>query len=134
MAGLELDTAEQWVYQILTANPTIAAAGVYNALADSSADRYVVFQFQGGTRLKVIGNVDVWSDLVYLVKVVDKSTSYSTSTALRAAITTTLDGAGGTTPDGTVFACIRENPIRYTEVSNGVQYKHAGDTWRLFVR
>lgn len=134
MAGLELDTAEQWLYQTLNANATIAAAGVYNAVAGGSTDRYVVFQFQGGSRYKVVGNIDVWSDLVYLVKVVDKSTSYTTSKSLREAITTALDGARGTTPDGTVFGCSRETPIRYTEISNGVQYKHAGDLYRIYAR
>ena len=134
MAGLELDTAEQWLYQTLTANATIAAAGVYNAVAGGTTTRYVVFQFQGGSRYKVIGNVDVWSDLVYLIKVVDKSTTYNTSKPLRAAITSALDGASGTTVDGVVFACIREAPIRYVEVSNGVEYRHSGDLWRIYAR
>ncbi len=131
---LAIDATEQWLYATLMANPTIAAAGVHNTIVSGNNLRAVVFQFQGGTRQRGVGNATVWDDLVYLVKTIEQAGSYTTCAAIRQAIVTTLEGARGVMVNGTVFACVSEAHVRYTEVDDGVQYRHAGQTWRIYSR
>lgn len=128
------DVADRWLYATLTAVPLIAAAGVHNTIASQPTSRYVVFQQQSGTRRRGVGNATLWHDLIYLVKVVEQATSYSGSAALREAIHDTLQGKQMTTPDGTIVACVSETEVRYVEVENGIQYRHAGETWRMYVQ
>jgi hypothetical protein len=137
--SLEPDIAETFLYSTLRALPALAGIGIHNTIvtptiANPGGDRVVIFQFQGGNRRTGIGNVDQWSDLVYLVKVIDKTTSYTTSKPIRAAIGAALESARATTADGTVIACMSDTPIRYVEIHNGVQYRHVGTTWRLYVQ
>ena len=45
-----------------------------------------------------------------------------------------LHGVRGSIPGLSVLSCVREAPVAYAEIENGIQYRHLGGLYRLQVR
>lgn len=135
----ETFTAARWLYAKLAGDAALAAAlggadRVWQELADQgSAMPYVVFQYQGGSDVAGVGTARIMANLLYLVRVVGGG-AHSELEAAADRIDAVLHGASGPVGDGIVFACVREQPISYTETSDGKVYRHVGGLYRLFTQ
>ena len=133
----ELSAIDKWLYTTLSTDATLAAivsTRVYDTLAVETATfPYVVFSFQGGSDVRTNGADRIMVSGLYQVKVVGKGGAFSSLTAAASRIDVLLNAKYGTNTDGEVWA-VRTQPIKYLEVSEGVQYRHLGGLYRVWAQ
>jgi hypothetical protein len=128
-------TAETWFVSVLGGD----AAGVGERIFDGAAPRgtafpLIVFQWHGGHDVRGVGPARIMTSGVYLVRAIGQVTSYATLKPIAEAIDQLLQGASGTTVDGTVIGCVREQPYKKLEVIDDQEYRHLGGFYRLWVQ
>lgn len=127
--------AEQWLFQTLGANATLAALGIYSEVIPEKASLpAVVFKFQSGSDYKVVGAIRVWADMVYLVEVTGEVAGYAALQAYADLIDSLLHDKSGSVADGVILECEREAPHAMTEIEDGRQFRHLGGFFRLKVQ
>lgn len=132
----EITTVDAWLYATLSADATLTGlvgTRIYLDQAPEGASfPFVVFQLQAAERdLVVIGGGRVWSSGLWLVRGVDKATSFTTLKSIEARIDALLHAKSGSVTGGTVYECVREEPFRLTEVVDRVRYLHLGGIYRI---
>lgn len=141
--GLELEVADRWLFDVLTADPDLAALitdpgddgpRVFSEVAPASAAYpFVVFAHQASTDVAGVGPYRIGTEATYVVKAVGEGQSYAPLRPVAARIDALLQGAGGAVIDGEVWAAQRTAPVRYPEITpNGDQYRHLGGLYRLW--
>jgi hypothetical protein len=136
--GLEADAVEEWIYATLKGDSTLmallASAEVWNGGTAPQGTPYpfLTIQHMSGIDLVEVASNRIWTNLVYLIKVVGESADYQTLRAAVARIDTLLHRASGTAADGTVWACVREQTIRMPEILDGKQYRNDGFMFRIY--
>lgn len=132
----EIVRAQEWLRATLNTAPAVSGGRIFPDVAPQGAEPpYTVFQYQGGGDLMESGAARVWSSLLFLVRVIDKTNTIGA--ALRTAadeIDARLHDKSGTTADGRVVSCVRTEPFQLAEVDQGVQYRHLGGIYRLYVQ
>lgn len=135
-AGLEPDACDEWIWTTLasdaTLTPLIHGVWLGGTAPQGTAFPFVTFQMMAANDLMVVDAIRVWTNLVYLVKVVGESADFQTLRAVVARIDALLHRGSGTAADGTVWACVREQAIRMPEVVSGRQFRHDGALYRLY--
>jgi hypothetical protein len=132
----ETDVVAAWLMSVLGGDAALQAAapgGVWEDVApETAAYPFVVFSAQSQSDVKGLGRIRLWTSCSYQVKGVDAGQSYARLAPIADRIDELLDGQRGTTDDGTVLSCQRDEPVRYTEIdpTTGV-YKHLGGLYRI---
>lgn len=133
----EIAVALEWLYSLLSGDATLAGipiGGVYRAIApDDAVAPYIILQWMGGHDVLGSGGARIMSDLVFQVYAIAPSDQYDLVRAAAYRIDQLLDKASGTTSDGTVLACRRQQPIPLDEVVNGVVWSRLGGLYRTWV-
>jgi hypothetical protein len=134
-AGLEAATAEEHIYGLLHGDATLM--GLVGDIWDTQAPQgatfpFVVYQFMTGNDLMEVASIRIWSNMLFLIKVVGQTGNYSDLNAAVARIDTLLHRTSGAVADGTVWACIRQQVFRLPEMVSGKQYRSAGAIWRIY--
>lgn len=128
----------KWIYATLSADATLTglvSTRIYDGLApQGGALPYVVYNHMGGADLLGIGAIRVFANGLYQVKAVCKGNSYAPAKAIADQVDELLHGASGATTDGVVLACVREQPLALIEQQDGIEYRHVGGIYRLFVQ
>jgi hypothetical protein len=131
----ESTVTDAWLYTTLTEDGTLAALvgdRVYADLAPGDAAHpLVVFALQSSVDLLAVGAVRVWAEQVYQVQAIGEGSAYAALAAVADQVDTLLHRASGTVTAGTVWSCVREGELRYTETDRGVTYHHLGALWRI---
>jgi len=129
----ETTRAESWLYQALAAGvPSLQA---YSVVApEGAAQPFIVFQQQATSDLMVVGAARVWASMLYLVKVVGQTTSFTALQPAADLVDAALHAAAGQVGGGTILACTRERAFSLVEESNGLQWRHLGGVFRLLVQ
>jgi hypothetical protein len=134
-AGAESAAADDFLYGLLTADGTLTGlvgGRVFNTEAPQPAQYpLVVFQFMSGIDMAAVGAFRIWTNMMYLVKVVGQTMVYSDLGAAVARIDQLLHRTSGTVADGTVWTCTREQVIRVPESISGKPFRHAGGLYRV---
>lgn len=134
-AGLEVDTAEEFIYGALRGDATLLGlvTDIYNGQApQGAAYPFAIFQALSGTDLMVVDSIRVWTGLQFMVKIIGKTSDYGDLKSAGARVDAVLHHAGGTVADGTVWSCVREQTIRMMEAGPGSeQYRHVGGIFRI---
>lgn len=132
---IEIARALEWINDTLLADATLTglvSTRVHDGLApQGSAYPFVVFNHQGGYDALGVGSARVLNSGLYQIKAVTESDSYASAIAIADRIDEVLHSAAGSKDGAYVAACVREQPIMIIEVSNGIQYRHAGGLYRL---
>jgi hypothetical protein len=139
--SIETLVAEQFIVSKLKSDSVLVGAlaqglnGIWTDAADVSA-QYPLVQvvFYSGSDLRHLGNEFVWSDLVYIIRGCCQGASFLPLKTIAQRITSNLDGANGTTSDGTVFGCVRQAPFRMSESDGERQFRYLGGTFRIFAK
>jgi hypothetical protein len=137
-AGLEATVAEEFLFSTLTGDATLMAmlpSGA-NGVANTDSARgaqypLIVFQFMSGIDAAAVGALRIWTDMLYMVKVIAQGADYSVMDAALARIDALLHRASGTVTDGTVCTCTREQVIRLPDSVAGDPYRQAGAIYRI---
>lgn len=132
-------TADKWLYGKLTGDGTLIGligSRVYADIAkDGAAFPLVVMQQMSARPLMNVGAAVIWFDEVWLVKGIDKSKSYAALGTIMNRVRAVLHAASGTVASsGTVVGCVEEAVIRYSELLEGVQYRHLGMEFRVYTQ
>lgn len=132
----EVTTVDTWIYGTLSVDAGLLAlvsTRIYLDVAPEGASfPFVVFQLQTPERdLVTLGARRVWSTGMWLVRGVDKATSFTTLKSIEARIDALLHGVSGSVTGGTVYESVREMPFRLTEVVDRVRYLHLGGIYRI---
>ena len=138
---IETAVAEQWLYERLTGDSTLMGylgndpARVVGYLApEGTPEPFVVFQHQASSDVMVVNGERIWSDLVYLVKTIDKGESFAQAWDIAGRIDDVLHEAAGISSSGEVLACVRERLISYVEHDGKEMFRHAGGVYRMYVK
>jgi hypothetical protein len=117
---------------LLAAPATGYAKAIYHQQAPSNAPHpFVIFQKQAGNPTETFGDPSALETDVWLVKAIDKNTSADPAEAIQARVIALLNDATLSISGHDLKYLRRESDVEYPEVSDGVQYKHAGALFRL---
>lgn len=120
---------------LTTALAGIAPGGVHSDVAPPTVDDpYISFSLQDADDLMVVGGARVWTDALYLVKVVAQGDSYVGLNPYNDLLDAALHNKSVPVTGGQICWCRRERPVRYSETTDGVTYKHLGGLYRIQVR
>jgi hypothetical protein len=142
----ELVWAEEWIYSKLASYLTSAGltwkrAGSSTAeprlFSDWAPDEapypFVIMQVQSPGEDVLTATADhVWSQPLFLVKVVGQTASYGSLKATYAGIHARLQKASGTTAEGHILSCYRVGPFRLPDPDR--EHKHLGGFYRIAVQ
>jgi hypothetical protein len=135
-AGLEAVAGEEFLYSTLTGDATLMTqltGGVWNTQADEgTAYPLLVFQFMSGIDFAAVGAERIWTNMLYLVKVIAEGAAFDAMNAAAARVDQLLHRASGSASDGTVWSCTREQIIRLPDSVAGSQFRQAGGIYRLY--
>lgn len=135
---IETLRVDQWLYERLSGDTTLSnlvGGRIYAYLAPQDATLpFVLYSHQAGHDVRGVGPARIMTSLVYQVKAVGQGGSFGPLKAIADRLDTLLQGASGSVVDGTVLMCVREQPIEYVEIEDGVQYRHLGGLWRIIAQ
>jgi hypothetical protein len=133
-------TADKWLYAKLSGDGTlIGLVGdrIYTEIAKEGAafPLIVMQQLPGSGPLMGVGTAVIWFDELWMVKGIDKSKSYSALGTIIDRVRLVLHGASGTVSgSGTVVGCVEAAVVRYSELLDGMQYRHLGMEFRVWTQ
>jgi len=135
---IEIARVLEWIYDTLSADSTLTglvSTRIYDGLApQGAAFPFVVFNHQGGSDLRGVGSERVFNNSLYQVKAVTKGGSFSSGATIADRIDALLQAASGTTSDGVILGCVREQAIMLIEQQSGVEYRHVGGIYRIYAQ
>jgi hypothetical protein len=128
--------ARSWLYQTLANDATLTpliGKRIYNGRAEQGAAfPYVVLQLLSpGNDLIVVGAARIWSDMLWLVKAVNKGTSTAALEPIADRIDALLHAKSGTVVGGVIHVAVRERPHELPERTDGVDYVNLGGEYRV---
>lgn len=139
MSAVEITVAERWIYSVLAADGALTAAapgGIHSELAPAgTAYPFVVFQWMGADDVYGTGATRIMVRPLYLVKAVGTGTSkIALETAARRVDALLHQKSNITLATGEVLASHREAPFSLATLENGIQYRHLGGLYRLYIQ
>lgn len=133
------DIIDPWLYSVLHGDSVLNAAvggRFINTLSSSKvATPYITWTAASTRSVRGIGGILIDTDSLYDIKAVTNEPGFTQASALaariRALIETINSSVTVATPFPASLTCFWENEIRYPEVTEGVQYRHLGATYRI---
>ncbi len=126
-----------WLYGKLSGDETLAGlvgSRIYEDVAPpKAAYPLIVYHVQDGHDVNGVAGARILTQEVYVVKAVHRDTSYSSLKAIAKRIDELIHTASGQTTDGDLVACIREQPLKFLAIEDGVEYRHLGGIYRLWI-
>lgn len=117
---------------LLAVPPAGYSKSLYHQQApDNAAFPFVVVSKQSGRPTEAFSAPSAFENDVWLIKAIDRSPSADTAEAVAARIQALLNDATLSISGGTLLYLRRQSDVEYPEVTDGVQYKHAGALYRL---
>jgi hypothetical protein len=103
----------------------------YQEAPEGAAFPFVILSKQSGVPTEALTDPSALETDVWLVKAVDRGSTADTVEAIQARAQALLNDAVLSISGATHLYLRRESDVDYSEVSNGVQYRHAGSLYRL---
>lgn len=131
------DIIDPWLYSVFSGDSTltsIVGSRLVNTLSPSKvATPYIAWTAASGRSVRGIGGVLLDTDNLYDIKAVTSEPGFTQASAIAARIRKLIDvkNVTITTPFPASLTCFWETEIRYPEVTESVQYRHLGATYRL---
>jgi hypothetical protein len=102
----------------------------YQVAPEGATTPFVILSKQSGTPTESFGDPSALENDIWLIKAVD-SGSVDNAEAVQARIATLLNDATLSISGATLLYLRRQSDVDYSEVANGVVYRHAGSLYRL---
>lgn len=98
----------------------------------SSASRpFLIHSVDNPSDLRVVGAVRVWSNVMLLIKAVDRPANYAALAAIMAQADSLFDNPAAMSFEGSyINSCLRESTFDYID---DTQYQHVGANYRVEV-
>lgn len=141
MADVEIETmgVGEWIYTTLAADGTIRAAlgtadpRIYEDIApQGTVPPYIIYSYESGADELTV-NARGAAVMTYAVRAVVRSPYFTDAAPLARRINALLDHAAGsaTLYPVIVNACVRIEPFRLAERTEGIDYRHLGGRFRI---
>lgn len=112
--------------------PTGYSKSIFHDIAPTNADHpYVILSKQSGVPTETHGDPSAMENDIWLIKAVDDSDTADPAEAIAARLNVLLNDGTLSISGGTLLYLRRQSDVEYSEVTDGVQYKHAGALYRL---
>lgn len=132
----EIILVYEWLYTILSANSTITSTvstRIYDGVAPQGTSfPYIVFNWQGGVDKSAVGSLRVFTNGLFQVKVITNEETYTTISPVADKIDQLLHRAKGVVSSNNIESS-REFPLAIIEKKDGLQYRHMGGIYRIFI-
>lgn len=137
---------DAWIRSTLTGDATLMAMGspalsvgsrVYHedGLPQSATFPLITYKHYGGPgELRVVGTYRIWTEMVYLIKLIrDPTTPVATAESILSRVDALLDAVSATNTGGVIHWCLFDNPTPpYRDVTPGGQvYLHHPVLYRI---
>lgn len=136
--AVELLAADDWIHDVLTADPDLAGlvdGRVYVDLIRGALPAIVFSVDSPGVDTIGVGGVRIMARPTYTVKVVGQGGSFVPLRPIADRIDVLMHGNhDAAATGGIVFSGVRETPLHYTTLEEGITYRHLGGTYRLHVQ
>ena len=135
--SISITRGEKTLYQALSSNSKVTSTvgtKIKRNSAKGAAPPYVIWQFQGGRGLKIVGGIRLWDDLDFIVKAVCEGESLAPIETTAEGIQEALEDKQFTI-DGRLVSTFVSDPITYEETDPDnpkAKYQHLG--WRVLIR
>jgi hypothetical protein len=117
---------------LLGAPPAGYSKSIYYQLAPEGAPApFVILNRQSGTPTEAFGDPSGYESDVWLIKAVDKNGSADTAESIQARIATLLNDAALSISGATLMYLRRQSDVDYSELTDGVTYRHSGSLYRV---
>jgi len=134
---IETTRVDAWLHTTLSASSPLVAlvsTRIYGYVApQGTTGNMVVYNWQGGSDLNTVGSYRALVNGLWQVKAITQSNSFAAAKAIMDIVDDTLHRASGSVSDALILACVRQAPVQYVEVTNGIQYRHLGGIYRIQV-
>lgn len=147
MQGIEPEIVDEYIYTKLIEDTDLMSAlggqaGVVNGLDQVYSDTvppdvvypYLIYQMQSNSDSMTTDSTRVLWIATYLVKGVDRAESYTGLKTIASRIDVRLHKASGVVADGMVLHSARVGVIRYPEITDAVNYRHRGGSYRFWTQ
>lgn len=105
---------------------------IYDGEAPAGANYpLIILNLQSDVPTEAMQDPNALENHVWLIKGVDRSTSADTAEAIAARIKTLLNDAALSISGGTHLYLRKQAGVQYSEVTDGVSFKHRGALYRL---
>jgi len=133
--ALTIPAARKFLYGLLAADPTIAAAVGTRIFPErvpaGQAYPAIVYSLLAAVPVIWMGPRPVYTHLECQILATDEGESLATVTPIANAVDQAMRGAHGTNSAGEVFATQQTSEIHYVDDSGGVAYQRLGAQYRL---
>jgi hypothetical protein len=136
----ELGIIDQWLYETLTGDVTVAAAvgsRVYADVAPAGATYpCVVFSSMAPLDINGAGATRIATKDLYLVRVIGKGGGFAAIDGAANAVDSLLKKAYEELTGGVILSCLRDKPFQRSEVDSesGATFYSRGGLYRIMVR
>ena len=137
-AAETVDLIEPWLYSVISTDATLLSllGGVEHISGTLSLDElplpYVTFLMTSSRDIEGNAGLIISTDNLYQVKAVAASGSWDDVIPIAARLKALLYHPGQViNVSGGSLSCTREQIIQYAEITEGVQYRHLGASWRI---
>lgn len=136
----EINAIDRWLFTTLTGDAALTAVIGTKVYADivwqatpPIEPPYAIYSMLSGVDLRVVGPYRVWSDCLYIVKMVAESNTFAGVLKTGAdRIEAVINVKSGSNVDGIVDNCYRVQPLRLAEPPvNGRIYRQLGGIYRI---
>lgn len=137
--GDEASRVEQWLYSTLSGDAALTVlvgTRIYSETAPpSTSSPLLVYSMQSAHDVAGASAQRIMIDGLWLIKAVTTGASYSPLTPIMDRVDALLHRSdGGTAGTAIVFTSVREYPVRYHEITDGVGYRHLGGVYRIWAQ
>ena len=137
-AAETVDIIEPWLWSVISGDTTVLSLlGGLDHISGTLALNelplpYVTFLMQSTRDVQGNTGTIISTDNLYQVKAVGATGSWDDLIPIAARLKGLLHRPGQViTVAGGSLSCVREQVIQYAEITEGVQYRHLGASWRI---
>lgn len=132
---IETTRVDEWLKTTLAASAPLAAlvsTRIYGYVApQGTTGNMVIYNWMGGSDLVAVSGYRALVNGLWQVKAVTQSNSFAQAKAIMDIVDGLIHRQTGSTSDSLILACVRESPVQYPEITNGIQYRHLGGLYRI---
>ncbi len=134
-SGIEtIEIISDWLFSTLSGDATLSAM-VGGRVTEEPYPMewqmpFVVFDLSGTRDVLGVGDVRIDTTSTYVVKAINKGTSWGSVLPIAKRIDALLHGKTATTARGNI-TCVRESVIAVPETVQAIQFRHLGGLYRI---
>lgn len=134
----EIVLVDEWLAGVMAADSTLQAlvsGRVSSYIApQGTAFPHVVYNHMGSADVIAVGGYRILNSGLYQIKAITEGGSMATAKPIADRLDFLFHRTTGTVTGGAILACLREQPVAYVEITDGLRRNHLGGLYRIMVQ